>query len=162
MKIRTIGIIGTLIVHLTVVFIAASSNGTQYNRSNESSDVEITFIALADTSSVTAKPKQGISGGVTSLQCKPSQKLINGVGVAYFGPKSSEILIGLITQADKQFPGYQGGLRLHDIILNIKDVDKIDVDGNKTFIVDREGKTLKFLIKVRNICYDETVVDNQN
>lgn len=142
---RTFGIVGTLIVHLSVLAVVLGLFGTSHQPPLPPSGItEVTLLNVGQT----ITPIVPANGQTLAGDRCPSKMFYEGVGVVYAS------VINVIEKAPETLPGYIAGLRVGDIIENAS--VQADSNGYKTFHIFRNGEShLVFTVKIEKICYEE-------
>lgn len=148
---RTVGIIGTLIIHLALPVyllwptkmypvVPPSTSTTEHV-------VEVKLLPMtAAEEAITVGDGPGINGAPDPRICAGKHKTYTGIGIIH-GMGSLRI-----DSAPATYPAYRAGLRVGDQIVEI-----YKEDGNSPYMrvqVLRDGRHFKFRIKMEQICYD--------
>ena len=148
---RTLGIVGTLIVHLALpVYLLWPRDAVPPPPPPaKKGAVEVKLIPMSAVEETKIKgPEPGIDGAPDPRICSAQDKEYEGIGIIH------QMGTWLITSAPAAYPAYRAGARVGDMI-----VELYQEEGGSPYMrlhVNRHGVHFKFRIKKEKICFNES------
>jgi hypothetical protein len=149
---RSIGISGTLIIHLSlllqfIVIPITKKPPPPPPPGSEQKEISVALLPPIEHSSIVTPPVDSSSELVAQVDpniCKDQGKTYLGVGFRY------SPFTNLVTHIPEYYPAYRAGMRIGDMVL---DPDTPIVDGYLDIEVVRGYQQMHFRIKAEQICY---------
>jgi hypothetical protein len=149
---RTIGIVGTLLIHLSVLLYLLwpsvhSPPPPPRSTPEEPKPVQVRLIPKRSLSKE-LKPGQepGINGAPDPRICENKDLSYEGIGIIHsYGTE-------LVTSAPAEYPAYRAGVRVGDMII---DLHRIEGTRFMFFRLNRHGVYFTFKVPIENICFNK-------
>ena len=148
MERKRYGLIGTLLIHLSVLVLLFNTEPVRKRQMNPPKPVtpnSVEIIMLPGQGE--ANRSEGVDAN--GNQCPPTNKnLYDGVGFIYYEST------GQVINAPTMLPAYQAGIRIGDLLLNNPDPD---ADGIEHLVILKfqASTPVTFHIKTIKICFKE-------
>jgi hypothetical protein len=155
---RVVGVIGTVLVHATVVLILLWSSIIKSCGDGESSTpsqpplLEVRLISkssddISIQSTLGKDSRMGMDGNPDPRICNDKDASYIGIGIIY------SIFTAVVLSAPSDYPAYKAGIRVDDILLDPH--TPADKDGYVIYRILRGKDQLLFRVKQERICYEE-------
>lgn len=145
------GLIGTLMVHTTIMLLLLKPTSSI----STSAQLTVERNALVVVELLPSGDDQPYSTGygktISGTLCGPHEKTYVGIGIMY------TTSTGQITDAPPFFPGYQSGLRIGDLVLGITKPDDYNIVRANILHFGAVRPDL-YVIKATKICFREAII----